>query len=126
MSFVITDQTALRAIHQAYVEKDWPEAYQLVFNEITDIGFVSGINSPKADVEAGAWLWIKGARSVNSNTGVFAEYIREYSALQYEFRTGAPAGDIDKRLQDASDDIAKAVIGDILGFAVNGDGNGWT
>jgi len=62
MSFVITDQTALRAIHQAYVEKDWPEAYQLVFNEITDIGFVSGINSPKADVEAGAWLWIKGAR----------------------------------------------------------------
>lgn len=50
--------------------------YNTIFEAITD-GYGTSSETPKADVDQSVWLWVRGARDVNSGTGYFADFIRE-------------------------------------------------
>ncbi|WP_354135997.1 hypothetical protein [Bradyrhizobium sp. LB11.1] len=78
----------------------------------------STLTSPSSGVDPAVWLWVSGARYVNSATGAFANYIRQYTAEQYFLRTGEaldistnPSGE----LQKASNLIAQRFILTLFG-----------
>jgi hypothetical protein len=89
MSFVITDQDTINAIQDAYNAQNLPLAYTLVFDAISNVttAVVDGVpvitTSPAAGVDAGVWAWVGGAINVNTNSGAFAQYIRDYTAEQW-------------------------------------------
>jgi len=78
MTYTIKDQDVLKLIHKAYIGDKWPEAYKLVFDEISQItifidsfGNLRSKYAPRSEVDENAWVWIKGAREVNTNSGAF-------------------------------------------------------
>src|SRR5258708_26110769 len=120
----ITDQATINAIQAAYnaasISGNWQTAYQLVFDAITTETFIqdpSGATfdqvNPSAGVDPAVWIWVAGAQKVNSNTGPFAQYIRNYTAEQYLLRTGTQIGPND--IQEASTSIAKRLSAAIFG-----------
>jgi Ca2+-binding RTX toxin-like protein len=119
MSFVITDQDTINAIQDAYNAQNLPLAYTLVFDAISNVttAVVDGVpvitTSPAAGVDAGVWAWVGGAINVNTNSGAFAQYIRDYTAEQYSLRTGSTLDPT--RIQTASNDIARRFIADMFG-----------
>jgi len=119
MSFVITDQDTINAIQDAYNAQNLPLAYTLVFDAISNVttAVVDGVpvitTSPAAGVDAGVWAWVGGAINVNTNSGAFAQYIRDYTAEQYRLRTGSTLDPT--RIQTASNDIARRFIADMFG-----------
>jgi hypothetical protein len=110
MSFSITESATIAAIRAAYNSSNWPLAYQLVFDAITN-PFAPGTPLPGVDPAVAAW--INGARKVNLDSGPFASYIRDYTARQFELRTGQNPGE--GAIQAASDLIAKRFIADLFG-----------
>ncbi|GJM02808.1 MAG: hypothetical protein DHS20C08_13090 [Rhodomicrobium sp.] len=87
------------------------DVYDLIYSFITDD---SGLyESPVSGLEENVWTWIGGARDVNSGTGYFANFIREYTRSQYEFRYRTTISD--KELNAASNEIARNFIMDVLG-----------
>jgi hypothetical protein len=74
----ITDQQAIDAIQSAYNAQNWQLAYSLVYDALVALG----------DVPPAVQIWVGGARNVNGNSGAFAAYIRDYTARQFELRTG--------------------------------------
>lgn len=62
-------------------------AYQALYEEITDTFMV---DEPRDGVDPNVWLWIAGAQDVNSNSGGFAGFIRDYTERQHEARYGVP------------------------------------
>jgi len=61
------------------------------------------------------YTWISGARDVNAGSGVFSEYIRNYTAEQYRLRVGdISAKDLDGKLNAASNEIAINLIQGML------------
>ena len=111
----ITDQTTINAIQVAYNNRQWQTAYSLVFDAITTVTTFQDTFSqnPGPCVDPAVWLWVAGARKVNANSGAFAGYIRNYTAEQYQLRTGTaiPGNSI----QLASDSIAQRFIADMFG-----------
>ncbi len=101
--------------------------YQYIFEQISDVDS-NGNYIPKSTLtseEQSAWLWVEGAIGVNSNDGeFFSDFIRDYTAEQYQIRYGQTLGDNDNDtiddLQDASNDIAIAFAEDILNISQNG------
>ena len=69
-------------------------------------------NTPVEGIDFYSWVWLQGAKEINRGQGAYSEFIREYTALQYETRTGqAYPNGVD---QIASNKIADAVITDII------------
>lgn len=61
------------------------------------------------------YTWIAGARDVNAGSGVFSEYIRNYTAEQYRLRVGdISAKDLDAALNTASNEIGINLIQGML------------
>lgn len=56
--------------------------------------------------------WLRGAAEVNGNDGAFADFIRGYTAAQYQARIGTAV--TENQLNAASNDIAEAVLGYIV------------
>ncbi len=83
--------------------------YDLIYDILTD---EDGIDSPVEGLETNVWIWIGGARQVNSGEGYSAHFIREYTRTQHEQRYGLPLTDTD--LNIASNSIARNFINDIL------------
>ena len=107
---------ALQAAYDAALMQDqaqsgvWREAYDLLY------GFVTNTEGePRTDVpvDPGTWLWLKGARFVNSGEGAFGKLIREYTIFQYNQRYGALPSDA--LMNKASNNIAAAFLGQWLG-----------
>jgi hypothetical protein len=118
----ITDQQQIDAIQSAYNSQNWQLAYKLVFDAITTVTTVQDSISlnPSPGVDPAVWLWISGARNVNSDSGAFADYIREYTAEQYLLRTGqsVPGGTTTNPsalIQVTSNIISKRFIADLFG-----------
>lgn len=109
MSYKITNQSVLESIRIAAKNGSWQQAYQLVIDAIKN---TSG--QPAEGVDEAVWVWVNGAKNVNSNTGAFAHYIRNYTLYQYQLRAGAPPPNPDQLVQNASNDIARNFISDIL------------
>lgn len=86
------------------------EVYDLIYSFVTDEGFF--YDSPVEGLEENVWTWISGARDVNSGTGYFAYFIREYTRSQYEMRYHLTLSD--EQLNIASNTIASNFIEDIL------------
>lgn len=91
------------------------DVYDEVFEYIT-AGDPSGPN-PVPGVDANGnpadpyvWLWLQGARHINKGEGEYSDFIREYTATQYEIRFGQPLPA--DAMQNASNEIAKAVVQD--------------
>ena len=112
MTYQITDQADIQAISDAYNAAQahtgtWGQAYSAVLSAISDVvsdgqGGVSLV--PKTGVDPAVWTWVNGAIGVNSNSGGFAGYIRQYTAEQYQLRSGSARSSDD--IQGASNDIA--------------------
>lgn len=86
------------------------DVYSLIYEMVTD---TSGLyHSPVEGLEENVWTWIGGARDVNSGTGYFANFIREYTRSQHEFRYRETISD--EELNIASNKIARTFILDIL------------
>ncbi|WKB50836.1 calcium-binding protein [Eleftheria terrae] len=85
--------------------------YQLILDCIKTTD-ANGNEAPRPDVDPSVYAWIKGAVDVNSGTGFYADYIREYTRVQYELRGGA--GDSNLRNQQASNMIAFNLAADVI------------
>jgi Ca2+-binding RTX toxin-like protein len=112
----ITDQDTIDAIQAAYNAHDWQKTYQLVDN------YLVAIMNPldHTNDERAVRVWVEGARDVNGNTGRFASYIRDYTAEQYELRTGEPLDTGNSGpIQVASDKIAQRFIATLFGELAN-------
>ena len=84
--------------------------------DVDDFEMRTDIAAADQDEYEAVWTWLKGATSVNAGEGFQADFIREYTKIQYQLREGDVA-DAETRNQTASNEIAFAVVNDIL---VNG------
>jgi RTX calcium-binding nonapeptide repeat (4 copies) len=92
---------------------DFVNNYYLAYAFLRDAQTESGgVSTPKPDVDASAWLWFRGATQINQGIGASSTFIGEYTKEQYRLRTGGTA--TDDLIQQASNDIATAVIADVL------------
>lgn len=91
--FLTTDISAIAALAgNASPDNDGTRRtlYDTIFAAITD-GFGTSNEVPKEGVDASVWLWVRGARDVNSGVGYFADFIQDYTAAQYQLRYGVPS-----------------------------------
>ena len=86
------------------------DVYDLIYDILTEEGTIS--NGPVDGLEENVWIWISGAREINSGVGYFADFIRGYTRSQYEQRYHRTLSDED--LNIASNNIARNFINDIL------------
>lgn len=84
--------------------------YDLIYSIVTNESFF--YDTPVEGLEENVWIWIGGASQVNSGTGYFADFIREYTRTQYELRYRITISD--EELNIASNKIARNFIEDIL------------
>lgn len=84
--------------------------YDLIYDILTEEGPIS--NGPVDGLEENVWIWISGAREINSGVGYFSDFIRGYTRSQYEQRYHQTLSDED--LNIASNNIARNFINDIL------------
>lgn len=91
-------------------EGKYRPVYDLIYEILTDEG--NYFDSPIDGLEENVWIWISGAREVNSGEGYSAYFIREYTRSQYELRYGITLSDDD--LNIASNTIASNFVNDIL------------
>ncbi len=68
---------------------------------------------PIAGVDAAVFRWIEGAVRVNGGDGFFADFIREYTKIQYQLR-GGDLAQAETLNQEASNRIALNLANDIL------------
>ncbi len=122
MAFAFTqDQLSTLTTLQAEAEAGstpWSTVYDQILSYITTTetnpasGETSVVLLPGVD-EAVA-IWVTGAEQVNADQGPFAEYIRQYTALQYSIRNPSAPPLPDGQIQAASNTIADRFVGDIL------------
>jgi hypothetical protein len=93
----------------------WREAYELLYGFLTTTTL--GVDFPRTDVDPQTWLWLKGARFVNSGEGAFGALIRDYTKAQFKQRYGGNGAVLsDAQANKASNQIAKSFIGQWLGL----------
>jgi hypothetical protein len=120
--FKVTDQSALIAIVNAYNDKNWTQAYSLVLQSLQVFDPVTSSYGRHPDVDPAVYLWIEGAQKVNSKTGGFATYIREYTKRQWELRAGDTAQNFELQIQTTSDLIAQRFFATFLGDNLDKEG----
>jgi len=82
-------------------------SYDYLYDALT-ITDQNGDLVPKAGVPHEVWLWLRGARFVNSDEGPFADLIRDFTAIQYKIRYGVELPST--ALTEASNELAKNFI----------------
>ncbi len=95
-------------IEQNPGDSDWGKAYAAV------LVAMSHLSASEQESTLDAKIWVAGAMGVNTSNGVFADYIRDYTAEQYVLRNGSLPGDFEQRLQNASNDIAENFLKTLL------------
>jgi len=111
MSYEFND-VELAEIQAARSAGDWQAAYQAVLDAITVTG-AGGEIFLEEGVDSSVYLWVQGAKEINSGSGVYADFIYSYNETQYFSRFGEHLSRAD--IQAASDLVAQNVIDDILG-----------
>ena len=101
MTFQFT-QSQLNDIDLSFSADEYAEAYRKAAD------YADGQVGTDAEVIA----WLRGAADVNEGVGFSSSFIRGYTMAQYEARTGEAL--TAAQLQASSDNIAYAVISDIL------------
>lgn len=73
-------------------------------------------SSPLTGVDPKAWTFLRGVPEVNRGEGDYSNFIREYSKAQYIMRFGnaLPENELDAKVQDTSNGIAREILGDII------------
>lgn len=92
-------------------------SYGSVYAQIFTSISTSDLSGPKAGVDTAAWSWVKGALQVNQGVGSFSEFIRSYSAEQYEIRFGEQSSP-PLSMQAVSNEVCIKVAQDILAGSV--------
>jgi hypothetical protein len=90
----------------------WAPVYDQLYQYISN----DTMSGPAAGVDNNVWLWVRGARLVNAGQGPFANFIREYTSIQYKLRTSQDLSAAD--LNRASNGIAQAFVSDVLARGV--------
>ena len=118
--YKISDQATLRAIALAYNDADksqnWAPVYQLILKSMQQSRFVGQreIRERHPDVDPAVYLWVEGALKVNTNEGLFATYIRNYTIRQHQLRSGETE-DLAPLIQENSNQIAQRFAATVLG-----------
>lgn len=104
------------------IQKDKPSdvgagvpLYQYILDCISTTNWL-GRRVARDDVDPAVYAWIAGAVDVNSGVGFYADYIREYTRVQYQLRGGT--GDANDLNQRASNRIAFNLVRDVIGQPV--------
>jgi hypothetical protein len=87
-----------------------------VYQKILDLISVPDGTGPKEGVDPSVWLWVNGAREVNAGSGAYSDFIRTYSAHQYQVRFGQTA--TSGLMQTASNQVGLNVAERIIAFGV--------
>lgn len=90
----------LAAINTAYTNGDWQAAYAAALAPLS------------STTHAAEYAWLNGAKQMNAGTGDYSTFIRNYTAEQYRIRYDETLSTSD--MQDASDEVARAVMTEIL------------
>jgi hypothetical protein len=92
----------------------WHDSYSVLYDYLT-VKNAFGVDTPRTDVpvDPQTWLWLKGARFVNSNEGAFGTLIRDYTIAQFRQRYRRPP--TPEQMNRASNAIAMSFIGQWLG-----------
>jgi hypothetical protein len=98
----------------------WAPLYEQLYNRLTD----ATTGQPKPGVDPQTWLWLRGARFVNAGTGPFAALIRDYTIIQTRLRYGPERTATPDEMNQASNEIARAFLGQWLGFDEFGNDRG--
>jgi hypothetical protein len=104
MADVFLSAMALQEVRRFLGLRQYADAYTAVYNDIVGRG------------DPAVALWFEASRQVNSNTGFYAKFIREYTRKQIEIR-GIETTAADP-IQDASDKIAIKVLSAKYGDSV--------
>ena len=82
--------------------------YWQIYEWLGDLIVDKGVSPANSSV-----LWLRGATEANAGRGSMSALIRSYSESQYQLRYGAsvPIG----KMQEASDEVARNLINDLLG-----------
>jgi Ca2+-binding RTX toxin-like protein len=83
-----------------------------VYDEL--YSFIGGDTGPVTGVDHNVWLWLRGARFVNSDEGPFAALIREYTNVQHKLRYGVAMSNVE--LNIASNGIAAGFIAEWIPY----------
>lgn len=129
LSSLFIDQQIKFGQHQDGLGLGTP-LYQMILGFISDIKINKvvgphGVTTteefvPKAGVDPRVWFWVKGAVDVNRGVGFFADFIREYTKIQYRQRIGNAVEeeqlnrDAEAANQIASNLIAFNLVTDLL------------
>jgi Ca2+-binding RTX toxin-like protein len=114
---ILAEAAQIRDQEQPYALGNWSSVYRFLYDCITVTGVGGLLNeAPVAGVPQDVWLWLRGARFVNSGEGPSANLIKDYTAIQYRLRYGEPLDP--GRLNKASNLIARNFISEWL----KGDG----
>lgn len=79
-------------------------AYSKLYEFITE----ADGSGPKAGVDHNVWVWLKGATEVNSNSGLFADLIWDYTKIEANLRGNTTI--TDAQIATASNNLTRSFI----------------
>lgn len=88
-----------------------PGSYWQIYAWLADLLETKGVSSTDSTV-----LWLRGATEANAGRGAMSALIRAYTDTQHRLRYGTTAGE----MQEASDEVAKNLLKDLLGESDDG------
>jgi len=101
----LVELSGLRTQVQGGAAAHW-QIYEWLVLKLKEKGV--GLDSP-------VLLWLRGATEVNKDTGAYAALIRTYTETQYQLRYGINIPQDPDLMQKASNEIAEALVKDLLG-----------
>ena len=85
------------------VEGVFTPTYDLLIGMITEVILLypGREEVPASGVDQYVWAWVRGAREVNADNGVFSDFIRDYTEAQYlaRYGTGTGQGELQRLLR---------------------------
>jgi Ca2+-binding RTX toxin-like protein len=109
----------LQAMYDARINQDqttrglWAPVYQQLFAYLNELE-----GSALENLDEQTYLWLAGARFINASEGPFGDLIRDYTIIQHRLRYGIDPTDAE--MDGASNGIARAFLGQWLGYAPDG------
>jgi Ca2+-binding RTX toxin-like protein len=104
----IRGETSHRDYEAGFIGQYWR-----AYDSLAEVQIDTVTGRLKADAEASVVIWLRGASQVNQKVGPFSQFIRSYTATEFQLRTAKAS--TEEALQEASDLIAGSLAETVLG-----------